>query len=107
MTIRKIARLIYLVVIAVLLVVTATSLLYTGGVDSIILGAIALSSIVISLVPYFISMYIFKKYEAEPENKAYKIFGIALYLCCYPIKLWVIYATVYEMLFGNQHWAFG
>lgn len=107
MTLRKTARLIYLIVIAILLVITATSLLYSGDVHSIILGAIALISIVTSLVPYFISMYVFKKYEAEPENKAYKIFGIALYLCCYPIKLWVIYATIYEMLFGNHHWAFG
>lgn len=105
---RRAARLIYLIVIAVLLVITATSLLYANThISNIILAGIALTSIVTSLIPYFISIYIFKKYETEPENKTLKIFGIALYLCCYPIMLWVIYATIYEILFGNNHWALG
>ena len=105
---RKILRLAYLIVIAVLLVITAISLLYANThISNIVLAGIALISIVTSLVPYFTSMYFFKKHEAEPENKTYKSLGIALYLCCYPIKLWVIYATIYEMLFGNNHWPFG
>lgn len=105
---RKTLRKVYLLVIAVVLVLTAVSLIYAGThISNIVLAAFALIGIITSLVPYFGSMYVFKKYEADPENKSLKIFGIALYLCCFPIKIWVIFATIYEMLFGNNHWAFG
>lgn len=105
---RKKLRLVYLLVIAFVLVIIATGLLYAGThIDIIVLAGLGLISIVSSLVPYFTSMYVLKKYEAEPENKSLKVFGIALYLCCFPIKTWVIFVTIYEMLFGNNHWAFG
>lgn len=105
---RKKLRLVYLAVIACVLVVTAVSLLYMNtNISNIALAGIALISIITSLVPYFISMYILKKYEAEPENASYKVFGIAVYLCCFPIKIWVFFVTIYEMVFGNNHWAFG
>lgn len=105
---RKKLRLIYLIVIACVLVITAVSLLYMSTrIDTMVLGSLALISIITSFVPFFISMYVLKKYETEPENKSLKVFGIALYLCCFPIKTWVILATIYEMLFGSSHWAFG
>lgn len=105
---RKTLRLIYLIVIACVLVITAVSLLYMNThIGNIVLAGVALISIITSLVPYFLSMYILKKYEAEPENKSLKVFGIALYLCCFPIKTWVIFVTIHEMLFGNNHWACG
>jgi hypothetical protein len=105
---RRTARIIYLSVLAVLLVVIATSLLYAGTrISHIVLAGIGLISIVTSLVPYFSSIYLFKKYEMDPSNQSNKIFAIVLYLCCYPIKIWVIFATIYEILFGNNHWAFG
>lgn len=102
-------RLIYLISIAVLLVVTATSLVYAGThISNIVLSGIALASIVTSLVPFFISMYLFNKFETEKtNNQKYKVFGIIIYAFCFPIKTWVIIATTYEMLFGNNHWAFG
>lgn len=105
---RKKLRLIYLSVIACVLIVISTALLYAGThIDIIVLAGLGLMSIITSLVPYFLSMYVFKKYEAEPDNKAYKVFGIVLYLCCFPIKVWVIFVTIHEMLFGTNHWAFG
>lgn len=105
---RKKLRLIYLIVIACVLVITAVSLLSMNTrISNIVLAGLALISIITSLVPFFISMHVLKKYEAEPENKSLKIVGIAVYLCCFPIKTWVIIATIYEMLFGNNHWAFG
>ena len=106
---RKKLRLIYLVSIAVLLVVTATSLLYAGThISNIVLAGIALASIPASLIPYFISMYLFKKFETEkPTNRKYKVFGIIIYAFCSPVKAWVIIATIYEILFGSNHWAFG
>lgn len=104
---RKKLRLIYLLVIAFVLVITAVSLVYPGShISNIVLAGIALISIITSLLPYFISMYVFKKYEDE-RDKSYKIVGIALYLCSYPFMIWVIYATIYEMLSGTNHWAFG
>lgn len=105
---RKKLRLIYLMVIACVLVITAVSLLYMNThISNLVLAGIALISIITSLIPYFLSMYILKKYEAEPENTSYKIFGIAVYACCFPIKIWIVFVTIYEMLFGNDHWAFG
>jgi uncharacterized membrane-anchored protein YitT (DUF2179 family) len=105
---RKKLRLIYLIVITCVLVVTAVSLLYMNThISNLVLAGIALISIITSFVPYFISMYILKKYEAEPENTSYKIFGIAVYICCFPIKTGVFFVTIYEMVFGNNHWAFG
>lgn len=78
---RKKLRLIYLFVISCILVITAVSLIYSRShMSNIVLVGIALISIILPLVPYLISMYVFKKYEAESDNKSYKIVGIALYL---------------------------
>jgi hypothetical protein len=106
---RKKLRLIYLWSIAFVLVMTAASLIHAGThISNIVLSGIALASIVTSLVPFFISMYLFKKFETEkPPNQKYKVFGIIVYVFCFPIKVWVIIATIYETLFGNNHWAFG
>jgi Zn-dependent protease with chaperone function len=105
---RKKLRVVYLLVIAFVLVIIATGLLYAGThIDIIVLAGLGLISIVSSLVPFFASMYVLKKYEAEAENTSYKVFGIALYLCCFPIKIGVAIATIYETLFGSNHWAFG
>lgn len=105
---RKKLRLIYLLVIAFLLVLTATSLLYARGdeISNIVLGGIALASIITSLAPYFLSMYFFKKAEAE-NNQQHQVFGVIFYILCFPIKTWVIIATIYGLLYGNDRWAFG
>lgn len=98
---RKNLRLIYLLVIGFVVIISTTSLLFrSNSISILVLAIFALISCVSSLIPFFISMYVLKKYEDEPENKSYKIFGIALYLCCFPIKIWIIAATFYEMFSG-------
>ncbi|WP_343633115.1 hypothetical protein [Fluviicola sp.] len=105
---RKKLRLIYLLVIACLLVITAISLLHAGGdqIDSTVLAGIAFASIITSLVPFFMSMYFLKKSEKE-NSERYRVWGIILYVLCFPVKALVILATIYEILFGSNHWAFG
>lgn len=105
---RKKLTLIYLLVLALTIIVTAVSVFFTStSITTTVLAVLAIISIITSLVPYFLSMYILKKHEAEPDNTSYKVFGIAVYLCCFPIKIWGIFAAIHEMLFGNNHWAFG
>ncbi|AEA45572.1 hypothetical protein Fluta_3603 [Fluviicola taffensis DSM 16823] len=109
LTMRKKLRWIYLVVIALVLGISAFWLIskFNSYIIISILVGIGLGSIVTSLVPYFISMELLKQYETKPERKAFKIFGIILYIFCFPIKIWVIFAIIYEILYGNNHWNFG
>lgn len=106
---RKKLRIIYLLSIAAVLILTAIWLFTrfnTYILFSILVG-IGLGSIFTSLAPYFIAMYLFRQYENDPENKSAKIWGIVFYCCCFPVKLFVIFASIHEMLYADNHWNFG
>ena len=106
---RKKLRLIYLLATTAVLALTVIWLFTkfnTYILFSILVG-IGLVSIITSLLPYFIAMYLFRQYEKDPENKTAKIWGIILYCCCFPVKLFVIFASIYEMLYEDNHWNFG
>ncbi len=96
----------------VLVVLTATSIkaltescYIIGGA---VIGVIAVVSILTSLIPYFISQSMFRKYEANPDEKKHlKIWGLIIYLFCFPVKLWVIYVNIEMLKEGCGGWNFG
>ena len=106
---RKKLRFIYLLAITAVLALTAIWLFtkYNTYILFSILVGIGLGSIVTSLAPYFIAMYLFRQYGKDPKNNTARIWGIILYCSCFPVKLFVIFASIHEILYADNHWNFG
>ena len=93
-----------------MLITTTIIALIDGGyhIGGSVIAWIAFGSIITSLLPFFLSMFLFKKYEkGQRENLLFKIFGLIIYSFCFPIKLWIIYSNIDMYFNGGSHWAFG
>jgi hypothetical protein len=109
MKLRKIARIIFITAIAILAITTLAALLDGGYhiAGGAIVG-IAIASAITSLLPFFISMHLFKKYESNPgERSKFKAWGIAIYIFCFPVKTWIIFSNILLLINGGDGWAFG
>ncbi len=109
MSLRLKARFFY---ITVLLILTGTTLaaLYNGGyhIEGGAIAGIAFACIITSLLPFFISMHLFKKYELSSNEKNYlKVWGLIIYLFCFPVKILIIISNIELLLNGRSGWAFG
>ena len=98
--------------ITVLMILTGTTLaaLYDGGyhIEGGAIAGIALASIITSLLPFFVSMHLFKKYELSSNEKTYlKVWGLIIYSFCFPIKIWIIILNLELLINGGSGWAFG
>lgn len=107
--IRKRTKIIYLFILVVLTITTLMAL-YNGGYDmaGFFVAGVAIGTTITSLIPFFTSIYLFKKHEVSPaENSHFKIWGIIIYAFCFPVKIWVIYSNIDLLLNGGSRWAFG
>jgi hypothetical protein len=98
--------------ITVLIILTGTTLaaLYDGGyhIQSGAIAGIAFASIITSLLPFFISMHLFKKYELSANEKtSLKVWGLIIYSFCFPVKIWIIILNLELLINGGGGWAFG
>lgn len=92
------------------LIITTLAALYDGGyhIAGGAIAGIAFVSIITSLVPYFIAMYFFKKFEeTSSNNDKYKIFSWLFFSFCFPIKIWIILSNLSLLINGGERWAFG
>jgi hypothetical protein len=93
LTIRQ--KAIYWFLIVVLVVVVATLIALYEDVYSyfgFIFVGLTLAVILISLIPFAISLDLFKAYLANPEqNASMKYFGLVSYFICLLINIWVVY----------------
>lgn len=109
MNIKLKAKVFYFLVL-ILLIVTTLSALYNGGyhIQGGAIAGIALASIVLSLVPFFISMHLFNKYEQRSNEKEHlKTWDLLVYFFCFPVKIWIIYLNLALIIFGGDNWSFG
>ena len=109
MKIRQNLRIIYNSII-ILLVLTTTTALYDGGyhISGGVIAAIAFTSIITSLLPFFISMRLLKKYELNVEEKSkFKFWALIVYSFCFPVKIWIIISNLELLINGGSGWAFG
>lgn len=109
MSLKSGVRFFYIAVI-LLLIATTLGALYDGGyhINGGAMAGIALASIITSFVPFFVSMYLFKKYEVSSDRKTYlKVLGFIVYLFCFPVKSWIIYLNLDLLINGGGGWAFG
>jgi hypothetical protein len=109
MSLKLKARFFY---ITVLMILTGTTLvaLYDGGyhIEGGAIAGIASASIITSLLPFFISMHLFKKYELSSNEKTYlKVWGLIIYFFCFPVKIWIIISNLELLINGGSGWAFG
>ena len=75
--IRKITKIIYIFIIAILATTTLMAL-YDGGyhIGGGVITGIAIGSTITSLIPFFASISLFKKYEIDQTKKShFKIWG--------------------------------
>ncbi|TNF48291.1 MAG: hypothetical protein EP305_05925 [Bacteroidetes bacterium] len=99
----------YAAVIFILGTTTVLALLDGGFhiAGGAIAGVAAVSAIT-SLLPFFLSIYLLKKYEQSERTKTYlKIIAILLYLTCFPVKLYIIYLNTDMLINGGPGWSFG
>lgn len=105
---RKNTLFIYLFVVAALISVIAITLSGHPGIGAGVVAGIGSVSIITSLAPFFVSRYLFKKGEPFTHyRKRYRIWGMILYVFCFPVKLWAIYVLIYLLVHGEPRWAFG
>jgi len=109
MRIRLKAKIFY---ITVLILLTGTTLLalYDGGyhIDGGAIAGIVFASILTSLLPFYISMNLFNKYELSHNEMTHlKAWGLTIYLFCFPVKNWIIYWNLILLLNGGGGWSFG
>jgi hypothetical protein len=98
------------IAVLLLLVITTLLALIDGGyhMEGGSIAGIALGSSITSLLPFFLSRFLFKKYESHPtEKKGLKTQGLIVYLFCFPVKLLVIWSNVDLLINGGTGWAFG
>jgi len=84
--------------------------LYDGGyhINGGIIAGLALASAVTSLLPFFISMRLFRKYESNSAERSHlKVWGLIIYFFCFPVKTWIIVSNVLLLINGGDGWAFG
>lgn len=111
MTLRQNALIIYLFVVIIFLLLIPLQIIKANGYPGIVSGVVAgigLAACVTSLLPFFVSRYLFKK--AEPYThyrRRYQIAAIIVYIFCFPVKLWAIYTAIYLLFHGESRWAFG
>jgi hypothetical protein len=109
MKIRQNLQIIYISIL-IILVVTTLAALYDGGyhISGGMIAGIAFASLITSLLPFFISMHLFKKYESNKKEKGYlQVWGSIIYLFCFPVKLWIIISNLVLLINGGSGWAFG
>ena len=109
MSLKLKARIFY---ITVLMILTGTMIaaLYDGGyhIGGGAIAGIAFASIITSLLPFYISMHLFKKYELSSNEKTYlKVWGLIIYFSCFPVKSWIIYSNIVLLINGGDGWSFG
>jgi hypothetical protein len=106
--VRKKALRTYLIVLAGLISTTLAAL-YDGGyhIAGGIVAGVAFASVISSLIPYFIAMYFFEKFEETDSNKFnFKIFGWVFFIFCFPVKIWIILSNLNLLINGGERWAF-
>lgn len=109
MSIKSKARYFYITVLIVV-IGTTLSALYDGGyhIEGGTLAAIAFASIITSLLPFFIAMHLFSKYELSAYEKTHlKVWGLLIYFFCFPVKIWIIYLNLALLINGGDGWSFG
>ena len=109
MSIKLKAKVFYFFVL-ILLILTTLSALYDGGyhIQGGAIAGIALASIVTSLLPFFISMNLFNKYEQKSNEKEHlKAWALLVYCFCFPVKIYIIYLNLALLMFGGDGWSFG
>jgi hypothetical protein len=106
---RKKATIIYIAVLLLLIVTTLLALMDGGyHISGGPIAALAFASMVTSLLPFFMSLLLFKKVEKRPHaSRLYKIWGVIVYLFCFPVKVLIIYANIDLLVNGGEGWAFG
>jgi|GEM_PF-3357209 len=107
--IHKKASLIYIAVLVMLTFTTIIALMDGGyHIAGGWMAGAAFVSAITSIIPFVISRVLFKKYEANPdEKKKLKAWGLIIYLFCFPVKLWIIYCNIDLLIHGGGGWAFG
>ncbi len=96
LTIRQKAIYWFLIVVLMVITITITGF-YQGvyGYYDVVFAGIALAIILISLIPFFISLYLFKAYLVNPEkNIKKKYLGLFSYFFCFPLNLWFIFTSL-------------
>lgn len=106
---HKPLRTLYLITITLVFFTTTYTLLRGYyHIASFAVAGFAFGSILVSLLPFFTSQYLLKRYESGGrEKKLLLILAIVLYICCFPIKIWVLYSNLDVMFNGGLHWNFG
>ena len=106
---RKKVLIAYLIVLFILITSTLAALLDGGyHIAGGNIAGIAFGSVITSLVPYYIAIYFFKKYEEAHSNKIkYKILGLVFFSFCFPVKIWIIFSNLSILIIGGERWAFG
>ncbi|WP_294674171.1 hypothetical protein [uncultured Fluviicola sp.] len=106
---KKNALIIYLFVVITFLLLIPIQIVDGGlGIAGGVVAGIGFASCVTSLLPFFVSRYLFTK--AEPYThyrRRYQIAAISVYIFCFPVKLWAIYMAIYLLYHGEPRWAFG
>lgn len=100
----------FYITILLILIGTTLAALYDGGyhIEGGAIAGIAFASIITSLLPFFISMNFFKKYELSSiEKKHLKVRGLIIYSFCFPVKIWIIISNLELLLLGGSGWSFG
>jgi hypothetical protein len=98
----------FYIAILTLLLVTTSYALFDGfwGISSGVISIIAFISIITSLLPFFIAMRLFAKYELT-GRKAFNVWGWISYIFCFPVKIYIIYLNLFGIIVGGDRWAFG
>lgn len=106
----KIKASFFFIIVISILTSTTLAALYDGGyhIEGGVIAGIAVASIISSLLPFFVSMHLFKKYELSYNQKTYlKVWGLIIYFFCFPVKIWMIISNVALLINGGSGWAFG
>lgn len=109
MSLKLKARFFYILVL-VILTGTTVAALYDGGyhIEGGAIAGIAFASVITSLLPYFISMRLFTKYELGSNEKTnLKVRGWTIYALCFPVKIWIIILNLDLLINGGTGWSFG
>lgn len=109
MGIRKATQIIY-IAIFILLAGTTWAALYDGGyhIAGGAIAGLAAGSAVLSLLPFFVSQRLFRRFEEKPgANRRFKRWGIVVFSFCFPVKAWIILSNLALLIFGGEGWVFG
>ncbi|MES2477968.1 MAG: hypothetical protein V4561_02700 [Bacteroidota bacterium] len=109
MTPQSKAKTFYISVIAILICTTLFAL-YDGGygIEGGTMAGIALASIIISFLPFYLSLKLFNKYSSNSEKRmSLKFWALFFYIFCFPIKIWIIYCNIAMVINGGKGWSFG